>query len=400
MSTDQRPEEPVVRRRLPPEYVEYPPEMLDEPPVSLLHYVNVLLRRRWLIILGTMGLVVLVGAYTKLAMTPVFTAQVKFLPSGASEMAARMSSIVGGGVPAGIPDDTTSVDYYTALSQSPLFLERLIKKPFAIQKLGGSKPLLEYFEIAEPNETIRLQKGIEALAKIIKVTAGRPTAGRVTPPIVTVSVETSEPQLSADLANAFLAEVLEYNQSVRNAKAIRNREFVERQLADNQKLLKQAEDELADFTARNRKLATPDLEAEKDRLARAVKVQEEVFITLKKQLELARIEEQENQPSLEIIERAVAPLRKSSPSTVKNAALAGVLGLMLFAGLAFVLNAFQQLDPNDEATREFLATLKDMKGDFVKVGKAFEIEDGKKKTEDRRQKTEDGKAAPPSPTAP
>lgn len=380
MSAEQRPDEPTARRRVLPEYAEYPPEMIDEPPVSLLHYVSVLLKRRWLIVLGTLGLAILVGAYTKLMMAPVFTAQVKFLPTSKSDMSARMSTIVGGGVPALGGEDTTSVDYYTALLQSPLFLERVIKKPFTIQKLGGQKPLIEYFEIDEANETVRLQKATEALSTSVKPTAGRPTAGRVTAPIVTITAQTSEPQLSADLANAILEEILVYNQNTRNARAIRNREFVEKQLADNQKLLVDAEDQLADFTAKNRKLATPDLEAQKDRLMRAVKVQEEVFITLKKQLELARIEEQENQPSVEIIERAMAPLRKSAPSGLKNVMLAGVLGLMLFSGLAFVLNAFKQLDPNDEATREFLATLQEVKGDFVKVGKAFEIEEAKKKT--------------------
>ena len=368
------------RRRVPSEYVEFPEDMLDEPPFSLLRYVNALLKRRRLIVVGTAVLVILVSACTKFLMTPVFTAEVKFLPSKASDMSTRMSTIVGAGAQMRLDNsnDTASVDYYTALLQSPLFLERIIKKSFTIRKLGGPKPLLDYFEIAAVSEAIRLQKGIEALAKSIKVSAGRPTAGRVSPPIITISAVTSDAQLSADLGNAFLEELIVYNQSIRNHKAIQNRVFIEKQLKDNQDLLNNAESEVATFTARNRKIATPDLEAQKDRLTRALKVQEEVFITLKKQLELARIEEQENQPSIEIIERAVPPLTRSSPSLRRNAMLAGVLGLMLFCGLALVLNLVKKMDPEDEATKEFLTILQDMKDDFVKIGKAFEIEDSRK----------------------
>ncbi len=353
------------RRRVPSEYVELPADMLDEPPISLLPFVNVLLKRRWLIVIGTAVLVILVGAYANLTMTPVFTAQVKFLPSKASDMSARMSTIVGGGMQLGGSDDTASVDYYTALLQSPLFLERIIKKSFTIQKLGGPRPLLDYFEIGADSEAIRLQKGIGALAQSVKVSAGKPTVGRA---IITISVETSEARLSADVGNAFLEELIVYNQSIRNNKAIQNRVFIEKQLKDNQDLLNKAENDLVTFTARNRKIATPDLEAQKDRLTRALKVQEEVFITLEKQLELARIEEQVNQPSVEIIERAISPLRKSGPSGLMSVMLAGVLGLMLFCGLALALDLLKKMDPEDEAAKEFLTILHDMKGDFVKVG--------------------------------
>jgi len=371
-------DEQAPRRRIVSERLELPGDTLDEQPINPLHYVSVLLKRRWLIVIGTAVLVILVGAYTKLTMTPAFTAEVKFLPSKASDMSARMSTIVGGGMQLNGSDDTASVDYYTALLQSPLFLERIIKKSFSTRKLGGPRPLLDYFEIDADSEPIRLQKGIEALAGSVKVSAGRPTGGRVSLPIITISVETSEAGLSAAVGNAFLDELLFYNQSIRNSKAIQTRVFIEKQLKDNQALLNKAESDLAMFTAHNRKIATPDLDAEKDRLTRSLKVQEEVFITLKKQLELARIEEQENQPSIEILERAVPPLRKSSPSGLLSVELAGVVGLMLFCGLALALDLVKTMDPEDEATKEFLRIIQDVKADFPKLRKALEIESSKK----------------------
>lgn len=350
---------------------------VDDRPISLLLYVNVLLKRRWLIASGTAALVILAGAYTKLAMTPRFAAQVKFLPSKASDMSARMSTIVGEGMQLSA-ESAGSADYYTALLQSPLFLQRIVQKPVTIQKLGGVRPLIAYFELGTDAEPVRVKKGIEALARAIKVTPGKATAGA--PPIITIAVTTSEPQLSADIANAFLDELVVYNQSVRNAKAIQNRVFIEKQLKDTQGLLTDAEEDVANFAAHNRKLATPDLEAQKDRLARALKVQEEVFVTLKKQLELARIEEQENQPSIEIVERAVPPLHKSGPSTRNNALLAGVVGLMLLSGLVIAGDFVKKLDPEDAAAREFLAILQDIKGDLTIARRAFRIAEAGKLT--------------------
>lgn len=61
-----------------------------------------------------------------------------------------------------------------------------------------------------------------------------------------------------------------------------------KQLKDSQGMLSKAENAVAMFNSRNRKISTPDLQSEKDRLLRTVKVQEEVFITLTKQLELAK----------------------------------------------------------------------------------------------------------------
>jgi len=73
-------------------------------------------------------------------------------------------------------------------------------------------------------------------------------------------------------------------------------------------LLQGAENALADFHRFNRPIATPDLRVGEERLTRALAVQEEVFVTLTKQLELARIQEQEDQVSVQVIEPAVAPL--------------------------------------------------------------------------------------------
>jgi uncharacterized protein involved in exopolysaccharide biosynthesis len=350
----------IVERRSP--YIEAVPVAPDEfEEIHLIDYVNVLLKRRWLIVAGVFISVFLTGIISK-RMPPVFTASAKFLPSKNPDMISRMGTLVGGGKVETFEDNVTS-EYYTELLKSSPFLERIANKKFFSKKFGGEVELISYYKIKENNDTLKLIKTIKAISESLKASIDRNTK------VITLSYSTTEAELSAAIVNSFLDELITYNQDIRDSKAKQNRIFIERQLDDNQKLLKKAEAELADFTARNRKIATPELEVELDRLKRNVKMQEEVYITLKKQLELAKIEEQERKPAIEVIEKASAPLYKSKPKTKMNVILAAFVSFFLFAGLAFVLEYLGKLNPADERNREFLKYLNDIKNDFKIVNR-------------------------------
>jgi uncharacterized protein involved in exopolysaccharide biosynthesis len=350
----------IVERRNP--YIEAVPLAPDEfEEIHLIDYVNVILKRRWLIVVGVFISVLLTGIISK-RMPPVFTASAKFLPSKNPDMISRMGTLVGGGKVETFEDNVTS-EYYTELLKSSPFLERIAGKKFLNRKFGGEVDLISYYKIEEGNDTLRLVKATGAISGSLKVSIDRNTK------VIILSYSTNEPELSAAIVNAFVDELIIYNQDIRDTKAKQNRIFIERQLDENQKLLKKAEDELTIFTSRNKKIVTPELEVELDRLKRNVKMQEEVYITLKKQLELAKIEEQERKPSIEIIEKAAAPLYKSSPKTRRNVILAAFLSFVLFAGVAFVLEYLGKMNPADERNRLFLKYLNDIKNDFKIVNR-------------------------------
>ena len=191
---------------------------------------------------------------------------------------------------------------------------------------------------------------------MVKIEAGK-SKSLSAPPIISVTVVGSEPQLSADIANAFIKELERYNKDTRSNKAKENRIFVMKQLTDSQAMLSKAENAVAMFNSRNRKISTPDLQSEKDRLLRTVKVQEEVFITLTKQLELAKIQEQEDQVSIEILESADPPINRTSPKRSQNVIMAGVFGIFLFGALALVLERFKNINRQDKNTAEFMDNL-------------------------------------------
>jgi uncharacterized protein involved in exopolysaccharide biosynthesis len=362
--------EPVNRRVLPPPG-QIPPgspygqvyyeEWKEPETIHLIDYANILLKRRWLIVLGVFFSVLFVGIKSKTT-DPTFTASAKFLPSKSPDMISRMGTLVGGGEIKSFEDNVTS-EYYVELLKSSAFLERITARKFASQKAGGEVDLAAYYKVVGENEAIKNIKTNTAISKTMKTSVDRLTK------VISLSYSTGEAGLSAAIVNAFLDELILYNQTIRDSKSKQNREFIETQLKENKGLLDAAEKALSDFTSKNKKIQTPEVQLESDRLQRAVKVQEEVYITLKKQLELAKIEEQEKRPSIEILQRAVPPLTRSAPSTRKNVMLAGFVSLILFCGLAFVLEYASKLSSEEKRNQEFLGYLGDIKNDFLKVGK-------------------------------
>ena len=342
--------------------------MPEENPIQILAIVNTLLRRRWMIAGWTFALVVAVGLYTFFIATPTYSASAVFLPLNPPSMSDRMSSVAGPGSMQGQdPDQNTTPEYYMALLSSQTFLTKLMGEKFNIQELGTSVALIDYvstrkddlldsFQIEGSDQQVRMQRGAAKLEKMLKITSGK-SKSLTSAPLLTITVTTSEAQLSADIANALLKLFITYNQGARNLMAIDNRKFVELQLKESEELLKSAESTLVEFNSRNRKISTPELQTEKDRLVRTVKVQEEVFITLKKQLELAKIREQENQITIEVLETATAPIKKTSPNRSQNVIFAGVFGIFLFGALALVLERFKNINRQDKNTAEFMDNL-------------------------------------------
>jgi tyrosine-protein kinase Etk/Wzc len=84
----------------------------------------------------------------------------------------------------------------------------------------------------------------------------------------------------------------------------------------------------------------PELGLTYARLMRELKIQETIFELLKQQYEQARIQEMRDTPTVQVLDPARAPEKKSRPKRVMTAAMAGIMsfGLTLFLviGLEFI----------------------------------------------------------------
>lgn len=338
---------------------------VDEPaPIHVVDLLNVVLRRRWLIASGVFLVVLLVGVVSK-KMTPTFTTSAKFLPSKDPDLSSRMTDYVGANDIGSFEKNATS-PFYLELLRSKTFLERVVTRKFRSTRLGGETDLIGFWEVEGDSAGQRLAKATETLSKTLTSKMDARTG------ILTVTFSASEPALAADVLNAVLDELVTYSQEVRGLRTKQNREFIEKQLAESQKRLSEAENHFAEFSRRNvRVVGLPEVEAERDKVKRVVTIQEEVYLTLRKQLELARIEEQEKRTSIEVIDRAVPPIKKSAPSVRKNVMLAAFVAMVLFVGLAFLLEWSSSIDLSDGRNRELVEHLRTLRGELVRPWRIF-----------------------------
>ncbi|MCK4432195.1 MAG: hypothetical protein KAW19_12955, partial [Candidatus Aminicenantes bacterium] len=173
------------------------PVFAEEEEIHLISYVNVVLKRRWLIIFGVFFCVLLTGIVSKM-MAPVYTASAKFLPSKNPEMTSRMGTLIGtSGRVESFQDNVTS-EYYTELLRSFPFLERIANKKFLSKKSGEETDLVSYYEIEADNETERMVKATKTIGDNLEISTARTTK------VVSLSYSSGEPELSAAIVNAFL----------------------------------------------------------------------------------------------------------------------------------------------------------------------------------------------------
>ena len=344
---------------------EVPPayEEVDENPIRPLAILNTLLRRRWIIV-GVASVVTSIAIVMMLLATPIFTATAKFLPSQSAAVSSRMGAIIEGQLSTSGRDDP-STDYYVALVQSPSFLRAVAVREYKDAD-GTMKPLVAIYNPPGASEAERERRAVERLSKVVDVSAARTQTPNL-PRIITLECKATSPTLAADICSAILEEIKRHNNDVRGGKARQNREFVKSQLDTAKKELDEATESFATFTARNRKIVSPALEADRDRLERLVRVKEDVYNTLSRQLVLARIEEQETRPSIEMIQSPEPPLQRSAPRRTQTVMIAGIVGLFLGCVCAFAWDIMRRMNPADPDTRELRENIAHIRDDARRV---------------------------------
>ena len=130
--------------------------------------------------------------------------------------------------------------------------------------------------------------------------------------LIEVSVLMEEPQLAADIANYisdFVKDLVSYEQG---KEAKRNLEFIKNQLINSKDDLEYSEKELTQFKEKF-SYANPSLDEMRGRLERNIESNLQVYITLRQQYELAKIEEARDLLMVTILDEAEAPVLKKKP---------------------------------------------------------------------------------------
>ena len=315
------------------------------PPEEEIRFLELLgiLISKWLMIAGvTLAGGIIVAIYS-LWVTPIFTATTSFVHSvpGSTSAATSLAGLAGQfGISIGSAITPSSPRVDAVILESREITDQVLVSVFHVPNSTpvDSATLLDILEIEGETLAVRLDRGQKRLRGMRNISVENVIG------VVRLSVESPSPALSADVANRFVELLKEFTAGSRSELAGDRSHFIEGRMADAERALRLAEDQLRLFYERNRVWESPELIVGEGRLRREVTLRQELHLTLSRSLEQARIEEVDDVVEIAIIDRAAPPLLRSAPQRKRMVMLAMLLSGLLAAGLVLVRSYFV-IDP-------------------------------------------------------
>jgi hypothetical protein len=180
--------------------------------------------------------------------------------------------------------------------------------------------------------------------------------------LVLLSVNSRWPDLAAAIGNRTIALVDAFNHEQRVSRARSKRIFVQNRLDSAKVELRGAEERQRIFYDQNRQWRTsPQLVFEEGRLRRNVDVATDLFLTLQRQFEAARLDEFNDAAEITVVDPATIPRKAEWPRygilLISSLFIGGLLGLLL-AGSAAILSDWRGRNPaTASALSNSIATL-------------------------------------------
>lgn len=197
---------------------------------------------------------------------------------------------------------------YPTIIKSESVLKNVIYRKYKTEDFPDSVNLIQFWEIKEETPERDYEEALKKLQKDLTVSAELKTN------VVTMSIETRDARLSADILNAVIEGLNEFILTKRTSNASEQRKWIEKRLVEVKRDLEKTENALKEFREKNRIITgSPQLMLEQARLERELQINNTLYIELKKQQELARIEEVRTTPIITVMDYARPAAKKSSP---------------------------------------------------------------------------------------
>jgi uncharacterized protein involved in exopolysaccharide biosynthesis len=262
---------------------------------------------------------------------------------GLSDLAALAGVSVGG--------EGSLAKLYPTIIRSEAVLRNVIYAEYHTREFPQPVNLIRYWEIEEETPERDYETALRSLRDGLEVAFDNKTS------VVTVSFETKEPPLSAAIVNNVTKELDGFIRTKRTTNAGEQRKWIEDRLQEVKRDLERSENNLREFREKNRRVGdSPQLLLEQGRLMREVEINSTLYTELKKQYEIAKIEEIKNIPIINVMDEARPAARKERP--IRSTIVLSSLFLSFFGMIGYVVMEHRYSD-----------ALKEMVGS-VRAGKA------------------------------
>lgn len=277
--------------------------------IDVLQILSILWDSRKLIGIVT-GAVTILSIIVSFLLTEYFKSTAVILPDtdksritslgGISDLAALAGVSVGG--------EGSLVKLYPTIIKSESVLKNVIYAKYKTKEYPDSVNLIQYWKIKEKKTERDFEIALLSLRTELDVSMDIKTN------ILTMVIETEEPQLSADILNNVIHSLDEFIRTKRTTNASEQRKWIEARLVEVKADLSKAENNLKDFREKNRMVSgSPQLLLDQERLAREVQINSTMYIELKKQYEIVKIEEIKNIPIINVMDYGRPATMKEHP---------------------------------------------------------------------------------------
>ncbi|WP_447974965.1 GumC family protein [Nitrospira sp. Kam-Ns4a] len=260
--------------------------------MNLLDYWRVIWKRRWLI--GGLFVASTVTALVvSLLMPKVYESTATLLPSLDSKESGGLGALLAASGAGGAAQSlgislpgapATPTDIFVAMLKSRIMADAVIEQ-FNLRTLYKAKTMEDARKQLESNTKITLTK-----EKVIKIT-----------------VEDTNPQRAADIANFYVTNLDRLNQTLNVSKASQHRKFIERRLAETQANLLREEEELKEFQTKNKAVA---VEAQSKAMIEAAATIQGQIMAQEVQLQVLSTYLSPDNPELARVRSSIDELRK------------------------------------------------------------------------------------------
>jgi uncharacterized protein involved in exopolysaccharide biosynthesis len=328
---------------------------MTQPPLTFSVWLAGIISR-WRLVLKVMAGTLVVAAVAAIVFPPIYEAHASFVTSSStnSKMASALGGAGGGlqglasqlGVSSGA-DPSESPSFYVKLIESEELRRRLLNSRFHDPRSDSpadSATLLQILRIRNSDSVRRMEIALKKMQKDIG------TDFDIKTNVVQLAVSSRWSETAAAIANRTIALVDRFNYEQRVSRARSKRIFVQGRLDSAKVQLQGAEQAQRYFYDQNRQWRTsPQLVFEEGRLRRNVDVATDLFLTLQRQFEAARLDEFNDAAAITVVDPAYPPHKAQWPRywlLLANALAVGAILGVLVAGSATILADWRRRNPD------------------------------------------------------
>lgn len=324
-------------------------DLFKDNTISVSDILLVISKQLKLIFITTFMLVFTSFTYVQFVQTPKYVStSTVLLPENQTTNLGGLSGLAsqfGLSIPVAGQTDLSSPAILPDIVASRTFAEKILYKKFYTKKFEKELTLLSILthgdKPPELEENLLVTEALSNLADLIEFNRG------ISSPFSQIKVTTFEADFSKKLANEVLIELEQINRYFKIQSLDEKITFINQRINSVEKDLKKSEQRLKLFNEQNRQINSPSLVLEQERLDRDVEIQKGIFLTLKQQLELAKIEEVQEANILQVLDYPQLAIGPSNKNLKKTILIATIIGLGIGIFLAFIRSYLEKPSVDD-----------------------------------------------------